>query len=196
MKHVLVVDDTKNIRILLAKCLELENCAVTAAENGQEALSILEKQLFDLVFLDVRMPEISGTEILRRMREKGVTTPVIMMTAFGTVKNAVECTQLGAVAYLQKPFTENKVHQVLQTVLQEVHTDGQNLSEITDEADRELQNGRLKQAERILKNALPRFFMRSEIYQKLSEVYRLQGDPVQANTCRALADSVANDKRP
>ena len=113
MIHVIVVDDTKNIRLLLTQCLEFEGYTVTTAGNGTEALEILSRQSFDLIFLDVRMPELSGTEVLRQMRKMGIHSPVVMITAFGTVKNAVECTQLGAVAYLQKPFTENKVNQVL-----------------------------------------------------------------------------------
>lgn len=194
MKRVLVVDDTKNIRLLLTKCLELEGYAVTAAETGQEALSILEKKPFDLIFLDVRMPEISGTEVLRQMRENGITTPVVMMTAFGTVKNAVECTQLGAVAYLQKPFTENKVHQVMQTLLQHVGIGVQGCSEILQEADHYIQNAQLGQAEAVLKNALPRFFMQPGIYRKLAELYNLRGEIVQARTCQSLADSLADEK--
>lgn len=196
MKRVLVVDDTKNIRLLLTKCLEMEDCTVTAAENGQEALSILQKKSFDLAFLDVRMPEISGTEVLRKMRDNGITTPVIMMTAFGTVKNAVECTQLGAVAYLQKPFTANKVHQVMQTLLQHVEIGTQGCSEVLQEADDYIQNAQLDQAESALKNALPRFFMQPGIYRKLAELYNLRGEIVQARTCQSLADSLAAQNRP
>ena len=58
----------------------------------------------DLVFLDIKLPEISGTEVLRRMRKMNKTSPVIIMTAYPTIKNAVECTKLGAVAYLAKAF--------------------------------------------------------------------------------------------
>jgi two-component system, OmpR family, response regulator len=115
--NVLVVDDTKNIRALLTKCLELEGYAVKTAEDGRSALSLIEKERFDLLFLDIKMPLLSGTEVLRRAREMGVTTPVVIVTAYATVKNAVDCTQLGAVAYLQKPFTADKIKTVLKEVL-------------------------------------------------------------------------------
>lgn len=113
MKQVLVVDDTKNIRTLLTKCLELEGYKVVTANDGNQALELLEKEIFDLVFLDIKMPNISGTEVLKRMRKNGITIPVIIITAYATIKNAVECTRMGAVAYLQKPFTAEKVNSVL-----------------------------------------------------------------------------------
>lgn len=116
MKKVLVVDDTKNIRILLTKCLELEGYEVLTATDGMEAIELLKKETFDLAFLDIKMPKISGTEVLKRIREFGVQTPVIIITAYATIKNAVECTQLGAVAYLQKPFSADKVRSVLNEI--------------------------------------------------------------------------------
>jgi DNA-binding NtrC family response regulator len=117
MKRALVVDDTKNIRILLTTCLELNGYEVITANNGIEALEMFQKQKFDLAFLDIKMPELSGTEVLRRIRAMYINTPVIIMTAFATVKNAVECTKLGAVAYLQKPFTSDKVTSVLNEIM-------------------------------------------------------------------------------
>lgn len=113
MKKVLVADDTKNIRTLLSTCLELEGYEVLTANNGQQAYDLFCSETFDLAFLDIKMPEMSGTEVLKRIREIGINTPVIIITAFATVKNAVECTKLGAVAYLQKPFTADKVRSIL-----------------------------------------------------------------------------------
>lgn len=113
MKKALVVDDTKNIRIILTTCLELEGYEVSTAYDGKEALALFNQEKFDLAFIDIKMPEISGTEVLRRIRDIGIITPVIIITAFPTVKNAVECTKMGAVAYLQKPFTADKLRNVL-----------------------------------------------------------------------------------
>lgn len=110
---VLVVDDTKNIRMLLTTCLELYGYKVVTAVDGLDALNTITIENPDLIFLDIKLPEISGTEVLRRIRSMGVITPVVIMTAFATVKNAIECTKLGAVAYLQKPFTADKVKTVI-----------------------------------------------------------------------------------
>lgn len=116
MKRVLVVDDTRNIRTLLTTFLEVNGYSVTSAKNGLEAYELVTKESFDLAFLDIKIPELSGTEILRRIRSLGHTYPVVVMTAYATVKNAVECTKLGAVAYLQKPFKIDKIYEVLNTL--------------------------------------------------------------------------------
>jgi two-component system, OmpR family, response regulator len=113
MKKVLVVDDTKNIRMSLSKCLELEGYEVMTASDGKQALDLFIQHTFDLAFLDIKLPEIRGTEVLKRIREHGIKTPVIIITAYATVKNAVDCTNMGAVAYIQKPFSVEKIKSVL-----------------------------------------------------------------------------------
>jgi two-component system, OmpR family, response regulator len=113
MKKVLVVDDTKNIRMILTKCLELEGYEVMAASDGKQALDMFTTYSFDLAFLDIKLPEIRGTEVLKRIRELGIKLPVIIITAYATVKNAVDCTNMGAVAYIQKPFSMEKIKSVL-----------------------------------------------------------------------------------
>lgn len=74
---------------------------------------MFSKETFDLAFLDIKMPHFSGTEVLKQIRQNGINTPIIIITAYATVKNAVACTQMGAVGYLQKPFTSEKVRNVL-----------------------------------------------------------------------------------
>lgn len=113
MRTVLVVDDTKNIRLLLSKCLENENFIVHSATNATDALDLVSKHTFDVAFIDIKMPNISGTALLELLRKAGHTFPVIIMTAFGTIKNAVTTTQMGAKAYLQKPFTSSTIRKTL-----------------------------------------------------------------------------------
>ena len=100
MKKVLVIDDTKNIRMLLTTCLELKGYEVLTADSGKSAIDILkeEKSSINVIFLDIRMPEMNGTEVLKIIRDMGFNCPVIIMTAYATVKNAVDCTKLGATA--------------------------------------------------------------------------------------------------
>jgi len=113
MQKILIIDDTKNIRFMLTKCLELEGYHVTTASDGREAIELFKNEKFDLAFLDIKLPEIRGTEVLRRIRDMGIITPVIIITAYGTVKNAIDCTNMEAIAYLQKPFTAEKIKSVL-----------------------------------------------------------------------------------
>ena len=113
MRQALVVDDTKNIRLLLSKCLEKENFNVIQASNAMDTLDLIYNNSFDIAFIDIKMPSMSGTSLLKTIRSKGYSFPVVIMTAFGTVNNAVTTTKLGAKAYLQKPFTANTIKKTL-----------------------------------------------------------------------------------
>jgi two-component system OmpR family response regulator len=192
MVDVLVTDDTKNIRVLLTKCLEYEGYAVKTASNGAEALDFIAHKKFDLIFLDVRMPELSGTEVLRRIRDMGIHTPVVMITAFGTVKNAVECTQLGAVTYLQKPFTESKIKQVLEEVLL-FRPERSSLDNILSLAEEQIKKAQFADAELLLKNSLSTYLMVPEIYSLLSEVYKGLNKPTEAAKCFAVSELLKSE---
>lgn len=113
MRTALIVDDTKNIRFLLSQCLKSENFQVFTATNAVEALELVKETNFDIAFIDIKMPNISGTALLEQIINEGYGFPVVIMTAFGTIKNAVTTTKLGAKAYLQKPFTSNTIRKVL-----------------------------------------------------------------------------------
>ncbi|AIY83049.1 MAG: response regulator [Clostridium baratii] len=119
MRQALVVDDTKNIRLLLSKCLENENFNVFQASNAMDALDLIYNNNFDIAFIDIKMPNMSGTSLLKTIRSKGYSFPVVVMTAFGTVNNAVTTTKLGARAYLQKPFTSNTIKKTLTELFSE-----------------------------------------------------------------------------
>lgn len=168
MVQVLVVDDTKNIRTLLSKCLETEGYAVKTAVDGKTALEMLQREQFGLVFLDIKMPFFSGTEVLKKMRETGINTPVVIITAYATVKNAVDCTNLGAVAYLQKPFTSEKIRIVLREI---IHFEPQKsgIENVLTLAESKLIQNLYREAERILKNALPEYPLEPELYRLLAQ---------------------------
>ncbi len=102
--RVLVVDDEKTIRESVGRYLALERIETAAAENGLAAQRLLLEEVFAAAIVDVRMPGMSGLELLRWVRDEGPRLPVIMMSAFGEVKDAVEAMKLGAADYLVKPF--------------------------------------------------------------------------------------------
>lgn len=181
MQKVLVVDDTKNIRLLLTTCLELNGYDVVQAKDGNEALKIFETDSFSLVFLDIKLPEVSGTEVLRRIRKNGNNTPVIIMTAFATVRNAVECTKLGAVAYLQKPFTADKVKHVLHEMINEntptsktnntiPNTESKTLEDYIKKSSQLISIGKYNEAYDILKKTLSLDPLHKKTYELISEV--------------------------
>lgn len=101
---ILIVDDEKSILTTLSRALRVEDFEVDVAGSSGIALSKIEKKSFDLVLLDVQLPDFSGLELLRRLREQGSDLPVIMMSGHGTIETAVEATRLGAFTFLQKPI--------------------------------------------------------------------------------------------
>ena len=117
MKKILIVDDESNIRLGLNKCLAKEGYYIEEASNGEEALQLIYNRKYDLILMDVQMPELNGFDVLKRIRKSGNSTRVIMMTAFGTVEMAVDSMKIGAVDFLSKPFTISKVRDVVKEVL-------------------------------------------------------------------------------
>ena len=175
MKKVLVVDDTKNIRMLLTTCLELKDYKVLTAEDGKSAIEILkvENNGIDIIFLDIRMPEMNGTEVLKVIRDMGIKCPVIIMTAYATVKNAVDCTRLGAVAYLQKPFSPDRVSSVLDEILESTTIYNKGLEEentIILKFKKLMDEGKFEEAHDNIKLALSLNPYNKEIYLLISEV--------------------------
>ena len=176
MKKALVVDDTKNIRTLLGIYLKLNNFEVLMATNGHEALSLIDNEPIDLIFLDIKMPEISGTEVLKRIRTKGITAPVVIMTAFATVKNAVDCTKLGAITYLQKPFTTDKIKTILAELTTEDDTYDKNIEHQIITIKYLINENNLEKALDNLKVVLSTDPSIPEIYELMSIVYSRQGE--------------------
>jgi len=106
---ILVVDDESAIRENLELLLSDANYKVTLAENGTEGLKKLESEFFDLVLLDVMMPDKNGLEVLKEIHLSSPETAIIMITAFGTIENAVTAIKAGAADYVTKPWDNEKL---------------------------------------------------------------------------------------
>lgn len=111
--HVLVIDDEKNILTTLSICLEGMGCTVTPAASGQAALSALMRHPFDLAFLDLRLREGSGLDLLPKLLQAQPELQVVMITAYGNFDTAVEAVKRGATDYLPKPFTPAQIRHVV-----------------------------------------------------------------------------------
>jgi DNA-binding response OmpR family regulator len=105
MQHILIVDDEPTIVVAVRERLEREGLAVHAVASGEAALEALAEQVIDLLLLDVGLPGIDGFEVLRRMRDLGHETPVILLTARGDEIDRVVGLELGADDYVVKPFS-------------------------------------------------------------------------------------------
>jgi len=115
--RILVVDDEENMREACRKSLERVGYEVEVAADAQQGLERLDAASFDLALLDIRMPGMSGVELLEAVKERDPDVAVVMMTGFASVQNAVECMKKGAAEYVAKPFTPAEVREVVERVL-------------------------------------------------------------------------------
>ncbi len=115
---ILVIEDEKNMREILKILLEGEGYDVSTAKDGTEGLAWLNRDIFDLVVSDIKMPGVGGLQILRKAQEISPETLVIMMTAFGTTESAIEAMKLGAYDYIHKPFKIDEIRLVVKNALE------------------------------------------------------------------------------
>ncbi|MCJ7642848.1 MAG: sigma-54 dependent transcriptional regulator, partial [Candidatus Aminicenantes bacterium] len=104
MESILIVDDEKSLLDLLTVVFKKEGYSVKTAISGPKAREILEKEDIDLVITDIKMPQMSGMDVLKFVKDRNAETPVIMITAYGSVKQAVDALKAGALDYVVKPF--------------------------------------------------------------------------------------------
>jgi DNA-binding response OmpR family regulator len=115
--HILIVDDETSLRQTLARILQRAGFEVTTAASGNEALALLSQQAFDLIYLDIRMPDTSGLEVLKIIHAKLPDLPVILFTAQPDLNSAVEALRSGAIDYLLKPLKPQTVIDRTQSIL-------------------------------------------------------------------------------
>ena len=109
MPRILIIDDEPAIRMALKEILEYESFEVKEAEDGAAALKMVEKESFDLIFCDIKMPHMDGIEVLSKLKEKGIETPVVIITGHGNVETAVDALKKGAYDFIQKPLDLNRI---------------------------------------------------------------------------------------
>lgn len=118
-KKILLVDDQMGIRRLLGEVFTSEGYHVATAANGYEALELVEKEAFNLALVDMKMPGMSGLELLRQLKQVQKDIAVIIMTAYGELKIVNEVLILGAYKYITKPFDIDELIEIVGTALQE-----------------------------------------------------------------------------
>ncbi len=109
MSHLLIVDDDANTLASLARAFRMEGYDVTVADHAGRALQLLREQNYDLIFSDVVMPDKNGIALLEEIRAAGYTTPVVMMSGQATLDMTVRATKLGALDFLEKPLSTEKL---------------------------------------------------------------------------------------
>ncbi len=109
MAHILIIDDERSIRSTLKEILEFEKYQVDEAKDGEEGMALIEKNNYDLVLCDIKMPKMDGMEVLEKALELGKDTQFIMVSAHGSIETAVEATKKGAFDFIQKPPDLNRL---------------------------------------------------------------------------------------
>ncbi len=119
MKKILVTEDDPKMRDGLVEILKEEGYDVDSADNGQKGLEKIREKNYDIVLTDLIMPVMGGMELLRNIKQTRPGTGIIMITAFGTIENAVEAIKVGASDYITKPFKIDEVQTKIRKVLAE-----------------------------------------------------------------------------
>lgn len=112
-QHILVIDDEENLRHMLSVMLARQGYRVDTASDGAEGLLRIRGQVYDFILCDIRMPGMDGKAFLSSAMAEGMATPVIMMSAYGTVDTAVACMKVGAYDFISKPFKKDEIVMVL-----------------------------------------------------------------------------------
>ena len=130
--RVLVVEDERTLANLIKEGLEEENFSVDVAYDGEEGLFLAENEPYDAIILDIMLPKIDGIEILRRVRDRGVKTPVLMLTAKSSVEDKVLGLDSGADDYLTKPFSFEELLARLRAVIRRAFGETENIVKVAD----------------------------------------------------------------
>ena len=180
-RSILVVDDEKNIRLTVQHSLIAADYEVVTAANGLEGLQKFRAGHFDLILMDLRMPQINGIEMLREIRERDQHTAAIVITAYLTIDTLLEAFSLGVSDYIRKPFSPNDVRETVRRVLARESLDTQHP---TPEATSNLELARKALAEHdipramdLAKQAINQNSNNPDAHAFLGILEHLNGDP-------------------
>lgn len=182
-KKILIVDDERNIRTTLKMCLSGEGYEIDTAVNGEDGLEKAEKNKYDLIFLDIKMPGINGMEVLEELRNKENNSNIIIMTAYGTIEDAVKAMKLHAVDFVPKPFTPEEIRETIKKVFERENLEESKLRTFEDYVEFAKLNiitNNFEKAEEILKQAASKDLSSPATYNLLGVISEYKGDILQA----------------
>jgi two-component system response regulator HydG len=156
-KHILIVDDEPLIRSSLGELLTISGYTVSTASNGKEALGLLKDYTADIVITDMKMPEMDGIQLLKKIRAGYPETPVIVISGYGTIENAVEAMKEGAYDYVTKPIVDSEIKIVIDRLMKQ----------------RELQEENVKLKEQLSTSQRDRFHNIVGKSQSMQKIYNL-----------------------
>src|SRR4030065_32553 len=124
---ILVADDEQSMREFLDIMLRKEGYKVSLASNGEDVSKLIEKDIYDLVLLDIRMPKLDGISALKKIKTVSPETIVIMITAFASTDTAIKAMKEGAYDYISKPFKVDEIKLIIKNALEKKNLQKENL---------------------------------------------------------------------
>ncbi len=182
-RSVLIVDDEKNILLTLSQSLEVLQLETDTATNGEEALAKLKEKDFGLILLDLSMPGMDGMEVLRQVREIRPDIRIIMISAYGTIEVAVEAMKLGAVDFIQKPFSPEEVRALVSRVLDRENLDERKVADYGASIELAKKSIGNRHFDAAIEHARKAIFLdpaRPEAFNLLGALTEIQGDREEA----------------
>jgi DNA-binding response OmpR family regulator len=182
-KPILLVDDERNIRLTVSQSLESLGLPIKSAVNGEEALQMLQEEEFALLLLDLKLPGIDGMEVLHRVRERWPKTRVIIITAHGTIESAVEAMKLGAVDFMQKPFSPRDIRDLVTRVLERETLEEEGASDyptLIEISKRYINDRRFDDARHMTQNAIAADPQKPEAYNLVGALLEIKGEALEA----------------
>lgn len=199
INNILIVDDEKNIRMTVSEALAEMDVRIDTAVNGEEALTKLRENDFGLVLLDLRMPGIDGMEVLERLRRERPEIRIVIITAHGTVDSAVDAMKLGAVDFIQKPFTPKEIRHIISKIIQretvetEKHIDYQSILQLAKQC---IAEKHFEAAAEHVKKAIAADSSRPEAFNFMGALCEIQGNKLEAQKNYRAALSLDSGYKP
>lgn len=197
---ILIVDDDRSIRRALERALEPLGFQLRAARDGVEASAIIESEAIDLVLLDLRMPHLDGMALMRELARTHPDVRVIILTAHGTIEDAVEAMKLGAVDFVQKPFSVSEIRELVGRVLARSNLDvagARGYDAIVESAKKLINAGSFAKAREQVRRAIAENPTgAAEAYNLLGVLEEMRGDRIQAQKHYHVALEIKPDYRP
>jgi DNA-binding NtrC family response regulator len=159
--NILVIDDEETMRDSCQQALSRSGNRVEVAEEGVKGLEMLEKESFDLVILDLKMPGLSGMEVLKRIKEDEPEVVVVVITGYATVESAVEAMKAGAYDFIPKPFIPESLRMIVDRALEKRKLSLENIllrAELKDKISEDMiigQNAKMREVEQLVRKAAP-----------------------------------------
>ncbi|MGV2828763.1 response regulator [Myxosarcina sp. GI1(2024)] len=182
-RKILIVDDHRTIRQTVVQALEALGHQVVPATDGRDALRQLENSEYDLMLLDLKMPGMDGLEVLKKAVKKYPDLPVVIISAHGTINSAIEAMKLGAVDFLEKPFTPQQLRRVIYPILEQEtdeNEENRTYKKAINTAKINTSKGKLDRAIAHVKQTIGLNPSNPEAFNLLGEIYELAGERLEA----------------